>query len=174
MIKILRNDNQRLQDKIEEIEKNQELEKKSKDKKQILIERELQEHKVCKQKIENYQEKLRKLAERNKSLMDKIIYGKTKGTSNTFINNNISSEDEGSFQGKFYKIKENIGSGTNKSLKKGNLFTLRKLGVNKSQSNSLPRINISNNPLSNSYKNNNINNNIINIKIYLMMKKCFN
>ena len=169
MIKILRTDNQRLQNKIEEIEKNQELEKQSQDKKQILLEKELQEHKVCKQKLENYQEKIRKLTEKNKSLMEKLIYGKTKRASKNFVTNNISSEDEGSFGGKFHRIKERliketIGSNTNKSVKKSNLFNLKKLGETRSQNSSLPRLNFTNNPLLNSTKNNISNNNIINIK----------
>ena len=165
MIKILRNDNQRLQDKIDEIEKNKEIEKQSQDKKTILMQRELQEHKICKKKIENYQEKIKKLTEKNQNLMDKIIYGKSRKGSNTNINNkhNISIESEGENERNFYRTKKKIikepnGFGSNKIIKKG--FNLKKLGETRTQNNSLPKINFANNPLLNSNQN---ANNVINI-----------
>jgi len=165
MIKILRNDNQRLQDKIDEIEKNKEIEKQSQDKKTILMQRELQEHKICKKKIENYQEKIKKLTEKNQSLMDKIIYGKSRKGSNTIINNNynISIESEGENERNFFRIKKRIikepnGFGLNKIIKKG--LNLKKLGETRTQNNSLPKINFANNQLLSSNKN---VNNVINI-----------
>jgi len=165
MIKILRNDNQRLQDKIDEIEKNKEIEKQSQDKKTILMQRELQEHKICKKKIENYQEKIKKLTEKNQSLMDKIIYGKSRKGSNTIINNNynISIESEGENDRNFFRIKKKIikepnGFGSNKIIKKG--LSLKKLGETRTQNNSLPKINFANNQLLSSNKN---VNNVINI-----------
>lgn len=165
MIKILRNDNQRLQDKIDEIEKNKEIEKQSQDKKTVLMQRELQEHKICKKKIENYQEKIKKLTEKNQSLMDKIIYGKSRKGSNTIINNNynISIESEGENDRNFFRIKKKIikepnGFGSNKIIKKG--LNLKKLGETRTQNNSLPKINFANNQLLSSNKN---VNNVINI-----------
>ena len=181
MIKILRNDNQRLQDKIDEIEKNKEIEKQSQDKKTVLMQRELQEHKICKKKIENYQEKIKKLTEKNQSLMDKIIYGKSRKGSNTIINNNynISIESDGENDRNFFRIKKKIikepnGFGSNKIIKKG--FNLKKLGETRTQNNSLPKINFANNQLliSNKNVNNVINiNNIFNSDEMFQLNKVF-
>lgn len=176
MIKILRSDNQRLQNKIDEIEKNKEMEKQLQDKKQILMQRELQEHKLCKQKIENYQDKIRKLTEKNKNLMDKIVYGKSKKGIYSNINNNASSESDNENGGKNYRIKDQSGFGTNKIIKKGNLFNIRKLMDTRKQNNSLPKINFSNNQLSSANKNSisiiNINN-IFNEDEMLQLNKVF-
>ena len=167
MIKILRNDNERLQNKIDEIEKNKEIEKQTQDKKQIVIQRELQEHKVCKQKIEKYQEKIRKLTEKNKNLVDKIIYGKTKKGNYTNINNNfnVSSESDNDNGGKLIKIKKKIIKNQNifgsiKTTEKVNLFNFKNLLDTRKQNNSLPRINFVKNQNLNSNKN---DSNIINI-----------
>jgi len=158
IIKILRFDNQRLQNKIDEIEQNKEIEKQTLDKNQILMQKELQEHKLCKQKMESYQEKIKKLAEKNKTLMDKLIYGKAKNGNKTNINNRYiefnESEDENG--GNFYKIKKKLNNfSPNRINKKGNFFNLRKLGDSQKY-NSLPKLNYGNNNHQlNSSKNNN-------------------
>ena len=181
IIKILRFDNQRLQNKLDEIEKDKEAEKQAKDKNQIIIQRELQEHKLCKQKIESYHEKVKKLTEKNKSLIDKLIYGKSKNgnkTNNNNINYNGSddeSEDENS--GNFYKTKKKVSNlSVNRIGKKVNLYNLRKLGDTK-KNNSLPRLNHANNQQINSSKNNNtiINiNNIFNVDEMSQINQVFN
>ena len=182
MIKILRNDNQKLQDKIEEIEKNKEIEKQTKDKKQILIQRELQEHQMCKRKIETFQERLKKLTEKNKSLIDKLIYGKSKkgNYTNLYNNYNESSESEEDNGKKFIKIKKKIIKDNSYSVRnknKGNLFNLRKFGeIKVNNNNSLPKINLLNNKNLNNDKNSNtiINiNNIFNVDEMFQLNKVF-
>ena len=164
MIKILRKDNQRLQNKIDEMEQNREIEKKAQDKKIIVIQRELQEHKICKQKMENFQERIKKLTENNKNLMDKLIYGRSRKGN---IKNNMSIESDGENGGRFYRIKKKIikeynGLNSNKNIKKDNYFNFKKLGEIRTQNNSLPKIDLANNQLLNSIKN---SNNSININI---------
>jgi hypothetical protein len=157
IIKILKLDNQKLQNKLDEIEKNKEIEKQNQDKNQILMQRELQDHKLCKQKIESLHEKIKKLTEKNKGLVDKLIYGKNK-IGNKTNNNNLlfnesdddSDEDNG---GNYYKIKKKLNNlSINRLSKKSNLINLKKFGVIK-KSNSLPKINIMNSQQLNSNKN---------------------
>ena len=180
MIKILKFDKQRLQKKLDEIEQNKEIEKEIKDKKQILIQNELQEHKICKQKIENYQETIRKLTEKNKNLMDKIIYGKNKKGSNTHLNNNNyneSSESDDDNEVKLNKLRKQFnGSDSSQKLIKGNLFNIKKLSTTRKFNNSLPKINYRTNQQvnTNNIKNTIINiNNIFNSEEILQLNKIF-
>ena len=181
IIKILKLDNQKLQNKLDEIEKNKEIEKQNQDKNQILMQRELQDHKLCKQKIESLHEKIKKLTEKNKGLVDKLIYGKNK-IGNKTNNNNLlfnesdddSDEDNG---GNYYKIKKKLNNlSINRLSKKSNLINIKKFGVIK-KSNSLPKINIMNSQQLNSNKNNNtiINiNNIFNVDEMNQINQVFN
>ena len=178
MIKILKFDNQRLQNKLDEIEQNKEIEKEIKDKKQILIEKELQEHKICKQKIENYQETIRKLTEKNRNLMDKIIYGKNKKGNNTNLNNNYnneSSESDGDNGVKLNKLRKQFnGLDSSKKLIKGNLFNIKKLSTTKKFNNSLPKINCGINKQLNPNNSTIINiNNIFNGEEMIHLNKIF-
>ena len=184
MIKILTNDNKRLQNKVDEFEKNKVLEKEQKDKEKVKIDRELEEHKMCKEKMEQYKEKIRKLSDKNHILLEKISSIKSKKQNSCIFqikNNNIyknnnndfhESENENSEDN--YKTKKKIIKKINSSisLDKNNnsIINIKKIGFDsvKAQNGSLPKINTNKNNskynLNYNYqnKNNNLTNNNIN------------
>ena len=86
MIKILTNDNKRLQDKVDEFEKNKKIENEQKEKEKIKIDRELEEHKACKEKMEQYKEKIRNLSEKNHILKEEIYSIKAKRQNSYLFN----------------------------------------------------------------------------------------
>ena len=167
MIKILRNDNRRLQDKIDEIEKNKEEEKKNKDRKQLLLEKEMKEHKLWKQRIESFQDKIRKLKGKNK-----IEY--ITNINNRYYDSDGSDDEK---KGRLNSIKRNIYKKTinlndTKDNKKGKYLVLKRVNIRSP----LPNISSINGKQSNLNKNANtiINiNNLFNVDEMNQLNKIF-
>ena len=183
MIKILTNDNKRLQDKVDEFEKNKKIENEQKEKEKIKIDRELEEHKACKEKMEQYKEKIRNLSEKNHILKEEIYSIKAKRQNSylfnikkrtNYNNNNDMNEsiNENSQEIYNYKTKKKIFRKTNNSMsldknlsvtnKRENVITLKKIGFDlpKQQKGSLPKINTNKNNSNYTLNYNNQNNNI--------------
>ena len=151
LIKILKNDNKRLQNQVDEFEKNKELEKEQKEQEQKKIDRELQEHKMCKEKMEQYKDKIRKLSEKNRMLQEKISFIKsTKQNSSIFqlknnyyynksIKSNNSNFIENNNENDSFKAKKKL----NNSQKNEKIINVKKMGIDLSKeqkNNSLPKI----------------------------------
>ena len=202
MIKILTNDNKRLQNKVDEFEKNKVLEKEQKDKEKVKIDRELEEHKMCKEKMEQYKEKIRKLSDKNHILLEKISSIKSKKQNSCIFqiknnnihknnnnNNNDLQESENENTEDNYKTKKKIIKKVNSSISldknSNSIINIKKIGFDsvKAQKGSLPKINTNKNKskynLNYNYQNNNNNlsnnnvNNIFNMDEMQQLNKVF-
>ena len=201
LIKILKNDNKRLQNQVDEFEKNKELEKDQKEKEKMRIDRELQEHKVCKEKIEHYKDQIKKLSEKNRILQEKISFIKSnKQNSSIFqlknsyyfnknIKNNNNSMIENNNENDSFKVKKKIIRKLNYSMsseknlsntnKNEKIINVRNMGIDLSReqkNSSLPKINTNKNSSKyhinyNNSKSSNINSNISTIFNFDEMKQ---
>jgi hypothetical protein len=193
LIKILKNDNKRLQNQVDEFEKNKELEKEQKQQEQIKIDRELHDHKMCKEKMEEYKDKIRKLSEKNRMLQEKISFIKsTKKNSSIFklknsfyFNKKIKSNSmnlmESNNENDSFKTKKKILRKMNYSMsseqnlnnihKNEKIINVKKIGIDLSReqkNNSLPKISTNKNSTKyhinyNNSQSSNINANISSI-----------
>ena len=193
LIKILKNDNKRLQNQVDEFEKNKELEKEQKQQEQIKIDRELHDHKMCKEKMEEYKDKIRKLSEKNRMLQEKISFIKsTKKNSSIFklknsfyFNKKIKSNSmnlmESNNENDSFKAKKKILRKMNYSMsseqnlnnihKNEKIINVKKIGIDLSReqkNNSLPKISTNKNSTKyhinyNNSQSSNINANISSI-----------
>ena len=188
MIRILTNDNKRLQNKVDELEKNKELEQQEKNIEKIKIDKELQEHKSCKEKMEQYKDKIRQLSDKNHFLLEKISSLKSKKqkscifqiNNNNFKNNNSNNNDliesdneiDEDINNNNYKTKKKIfkksnynsislDKGMTTSNKKDNIINIKKIGLDlvKAPKGSLPKINTNKNKTKYKLNYNNQNNN---------------
>jgi hypothetical protein len=196
MIKILTNDNKRLQNKVNELEKNKVLEKENKDIEKMKIEKELREHKTCKEKIEKYKEKIRKLSDKNHMLLEKIFLIKSKKqNSSIFQIKNIYNKKDRNEKDKDnsednsinkYKTKIKLYKKINNSIsldkainksKKDDIINIKKIGIElvRTQNSSLPKINSNTNKsvYKLNYQNNSNINNIFNIEEKQQLNKIF-
>ena len=126
MIRILTNDNKRLQNKLDELEKNNEIEKEQKEKEKISIDKELQEHKICKEKMEQYKDKIRKLSEKIRTLLDQISTIKLSKKSRCIFqiknnvsinNNNISNNNNNNSNNEHFESEHENSEENNNSYK---------------------------------------------------------
>ena len=166
MIKILTNDNKRLQNKLDEFEKNIVLEKEQKNKEKKKIDKELEEHKMCKEKMEQYKDKIRKLSDTNHILKEKIssmqlkkqnsciFQIKNNNNNKNDINETNNEESEDNY-GR-YKTKKKLYKKINNSIsldkalnktKKDGVLNIKKIGIDliRPQKSSLPKINTNKN-----------------------------
>ena len=198
MIKILTNDNKKLQNKVDEFEKNQKLEKEQKEKEKNIINKELEEHKACKEKLEKYKEKIRNLSEKNHILQEKIYSIKSrrqnislfniKNKNNSYTNNDLNESENDNSQ-ENYKTKKKLFKKSNNSIsldknlsvtnKKEKVINLKKIGIDllKQQKGSLPKINTNKNKsnynLNYNYQINNNINNLFNVDEMQQLNKVF-
>jgi len=201
LIKILKNDNKRLQNQVDEFEKNKELEKEQKDQEQKKIDRELMEHRMCKEKMEQYKDKIRKLSEKNRKLQEKISFIKSRKQNSSLFqlknsyyynksfksnNNNLmeSNNENDSFKTKKTILKRlNYSMSSDKNLtnshKNEKIINVKKIGIDLSReqkNNSLPKISTNKNSTKyhinyNNSQSNNINTTISSIFNFDEMKQ---
>ena len=201
MIKILTNDNKRLQNKVDEFEKNIVLEKEQKNKEKIKIDKELEEHKMCKEKMEQYKDKIRKLSDTNHILKEKIssmqckkqnscIFQIKNNNNKNDINETNNEKSEDNYDK--YKTKKKLYKKINSSIsldktlnkmKKDGVLNIKKIGIDliRPQKSSLPKINTNKNisKYSLNYNNQNISvtknilNNIFNIDEMQQLNQVF-